>query len=78
MSNMNGYAERLRLINNKIEEYTIDLTKILKSYNEASSKMTLYQIIALILILGGCFKVLEDCGSMQSLIKMIIIKFNFC
>lgn len=41
-----------------------------------SSKMTLYQIIGLILILGGCFKVLEDCGSMQSLIKMIIIKFK--
>ena len=41
-----------------------------------SAKMTLYQIIALILILGGCFKVLEDCGSMQALIKMIIIKFK--
>ena len=41
-----------------------------------STKMKMYQIIALILILGGCFKVLEDSGALNSFIKFLILKFK--
>ena len=37
---------------------------------------SLFQIFAMILLLGGCFKVLEDSGSIKSLIKVIINKFK--
>lgn len=38
--------------------------------------MSLFQIFAMILLLGGCFKVLEDSGAIKSLIKVIINKFQ--
>ena len=41
-----------------------------------SSKFTLYQIIALLLLLGGCFKVLEECGGLPAFVKILIAKFS--
>lgn len=41
-----------------------------------SSKFTLYQIIALLLLLGGCFKVLEACGGLPAFVKLLIVKFS--
>lgn len=38
--------------------------------------MNMFQIFAMILLLGGCFKVLEDSGAIKSLIKIIINKFK--
>lgn len=38
--------------------------------------MNMFQIFAMILVLGGCFKVLEDSGAIKSLIKIIINKFK--
>ncbi len=36
----------------------------------------MFQIIAIILLLGGCFKVLEQSGAINSLIKVLINKFK--
>lgn len=41
-----------------------------------SSLMTMYQIIAMLLLLGGCFKVLDECGAMPALIKVLIVRFR--
>ena len=41
-----------------------------------SSIMTMYQIIAMLLLLGGCFKVLDACGAMAALIKVLIVRFK--
>lgn len=52
------------------------LTVPIESLFLNSARMKMYEIFALILILGGCFKVLEDCGAMNALIKLLIIKFK--
>ncbi len=36
----------------------------------------MFQIVAMILLLGGCFKVLEESGAINSLIKVLISKFR--
>ncbi len=36
----------------------------------------MFQVIAIILLLGGCFKVLEDCGGINALIRVLINKFK--
>ncbi len=41
---------------------------------EGSAQM--FQIIAIILLLGGCFKVLEESGGIHALIKVLIHKFK--
>ncbi len=41
-----------------------------------SSRSTMYQIIAMLLLLCGCFKVLDACGAMPALIKVLILKFR--
>ncbi len=38
--------------------------------------MQMLQIIAIILLLGGCFKVLEESGAINSLIRVLINKFK--
>ena len=40
------------------------------------NKITMYEIAAMILILGGCFKVMEECGAMNALIQVLIAKFK--
>ena len=37
-----------------------------------SSKGTMYQVIGMILVLGGCFKVLQDSGCLPALVKLLI------
>lgn len=41
-----------------------------------SGNATIFQIIAMILLLGSCFKVLEESGAMASTIKILIKKFH--
>ncbi len=41
-----------------------------------SSKGTIYQICGLLLILGGCFKILEGCGFLQALVKLLVVRFK--
>lgn len=41
-----------------------------------SGKALMFQIIGMILLLGGCFKVLEESGAMGSMIKVIIKRFH--
>ncbi len=41
---------------------------------EGNSQM--FMIVAIILLLGGCFKVLEECGGINALIKVLINKFK--
>ncbi len=36
----------------------------------------MFMVIAMIILLGGCFKVLEECGAINSLIKVLIDKFK--
>ena len=52
------------------------LTVPIESLFLNSAKGKMYEIFALLLILGGCFKVLEQCGAMDSLIKLLIAKFK--
>ena len=52
------------------------LTVPIESLFLNSARMKMYEIFALLLILGGCFKVLEDCGAMNALIKLLIVKFK--
>lgn len=41
-----------------------------------SSRTTILVIVATILILGGCFKVLDECGAMPALVKLLILRFK--
>lgn len=41
-----------------------------------NGNISMFEIFAMILVLGGCFKVLEDSGAIKSLIKTIINKFK--
>ena len=52
------------------------LTAPLETMIFDSSIMTMYQIIAMLLLLGGCFKVRDECGAMAALIKVLIVRFR--
>lgn len=41
-----------------------------------SQRTTILVIIATILILGGCFKALDECGAMNALVKLLIVRFR--
>ncbi len=41
-----------------------------------SQRTTILVIIATILILGGCFKVLDCCGAMPALVRLLILRFK--
>lgn len=41
-----------------------------------SDRLKIVQIIATILLLGGCFKVLDACGAMPALLKVLLLKFR--
>ncbi|MBP5270512.1 MAG: YfcC family protein [Clostridia bacterium] len=52
------------------------LTSPVETFLFDSDRGTMYQVIAMILILGGSFAVLEKCGAMSALVKLIIIRFR--
>ena len=52
------------------------LTAPFESAIFGAGNLNMFQVIAIILLLGGCFKVLEVSGGINSLIKVLIHKFE--
>ncbi len=52
------------------------LTVPIESAIFGEGNMQMFQIIAMILLLGGCFKVLEESGAINALIKVLLNKFK--